>query len=108
MRPSISGFKMTLSHGGQFKIIHLTSLKCLNTTAVVVVAIMASTIGALKSASLMALTDRAKQNVVIVSMVKHRKPRKRLEDAPASNWALRTLQNALICQGISMKDFKPD
>ena|SRR5579862_67352 len=96
IRPTNSGFNMTVSHGGQFRIIHLTGVKCLNTTAVGRVAIIASMIGALNPGSFMASTDRAKQNEVIMSIVKHRKPKKRSEDTPALDWALKAAQSALI------------
>jgi hypothetical protein len=57
---------------------------------------MASMIGALNPGSLIASTDRAKQKEVIVSIVKHRKPKKRSEDTPVSDWAVKAAQSALI------------
>src|SRR5215472_12555599 len=84
VKPAVSGDALTANQGGREKISLRKGGKCLKRWNVGSELSIASTIGAAKSGSSMALTDFAKQKVVMVSTAKQRKANKRSDDLPLS------------------------
>src|ERR1700734_1554524 len=91
VRPAGAGDPLIASQGGSDKTSFRKGRKCLKRMNVGSVASIASMIGAAKLGASIALTDCAKQNAVIVSIVKHRRAKKRSEDTPFSLLRARTV-----------------
>ena len=74
---------MMARSGGSENISLRSKGRCLNVINAGPAASMASMIGALKPGTSVALTDRAKQKVVMVSMVKQRNAKNKSDGLPA-------------------------
>src|SRR5579862_9282602 len=82
VKPAVSGDAFMASQGGSEKMVLRKRGKCLKRWNVGSELSIASTIGAAKSGSSIALTDLAKQNVVMVSIAKQRKANNKSDDLP--------------------------
>jgi len=84
VKPAVSGEALIANQGGREKISLRNGGICLKMWNVGSELSIATTIGAAKSGSSMALTDFAKQKVVMVSTAKQRNANKRSDDLPFS------------------------